>query len=165
MEEGRWRLPAEQAGEANLSAGRRQQVLAADHDVNPLPEVVDTHGELVGPVTEPIADQHVTALLRRVLLLATQALVDERLGPGIYAHAPTGIVTQRQAAFAAVAVVAQFVVRRPTPEVRRPKSKVRGPTFDLLARAVAGVDERLLREIRDGVAIGRIVFALPHERE
>src|SRR4051812_41515554 len=165
MEEGRWYLPAQQAGDANLPAGRRQQVLAAYDDIDPLTEVINTHGELVGPVAETIADQHVSALLRGVLLLPTQALVDERLDSRVHAHAPPGTVSQRQAAFAAVAVVAQFVVRGSTREVRRPKSKVRGASFNLLARAVARVDESLPIQFRDSFTIDRIPLALTDERE
>src|SRR3954464_2431570 len=165
MEEGCWSLPAQQAGDANLPAGRRQQVLAAYHDVDPLAEIIDTHRELVGPVAETIADQHVSALLRRVLLLPTQALIDERLDAGVHAHAPPGVVSQRQAAVAAVAVVTQFHVRGRTREVRRPKSKVRGPALDLLARAVARINEPLPREIRNRVAVDRIAFARTDERE
>src|SRR3954464_281842 len=101
MEEGCRCLAAQQAGQANLSAGRRQQVLAAYDDVDPLAEIIDTHRELVGPVAETIADQHVSALLRRVLLLPTQALVDERLDARVDAQAPPGVVSQRQAAVAA----------------------------------------------------------------
>ena len=65
-------LAAEQPRETDLTAGRRQQVLAADHQVDALAVVVDGGGELVGPVAEPIADQHVAALPRRILFLRSE---------------------------------------------------------------------------------------------
>src|SRR5258708_29669062 len=69
-------LAPEEAREADLAARGRQQILAADHEVDALAVVVDGGGELVGPVAEPIANQDVTALLGRILFLRA-----ENLGP------------------------------------------------------------------------------------
>ncbi len=48
-------LPANQARQPDLPAGRGQQVLAADDERYTLHRVVDRCHALVGPVPEPIA--------------------------------------------------------------------------------------------------------------
>ena len=48
-----------------------------------MPEIVHHHGELVGPLAEPVPQQQVAALGRRVLLPVTQPRVLEVLGAGI----------------------------------------------------------------------------------
>src|SRR6476659_10235371 len=50
VEESCWTLTPEQPGEPDLAPGRRQQIDAADHQVDALAEIVHRHGELVGPV-------------------------------------------------------------------------------------------------------------------
>ena len=73
MQEDRRRRPAEQPAEQDLAAGGLEQVLAPDHQVHAVPEVVHHHGELVGPLPEPVAQQQVAALRRRVLRPARRA--------------------------------------------------------------------------------------------
>ena len=63
VQEGRGRFASEQPREADLASGRREQIFAADHQVDALAEVVHADRELVGPIAESIADQ--TRLCRR----------------------------------------------------------------------------------------------------
>jgi hypothetical protein len=58
---------SEQPGKLNLTARRFQQVDAANHQVDSLPEIVDRCRKLVGPVSQSIADQQVAALRGRPL--------------------------------------------------------------------------------------------------
>ena len=95
MEEARgWSLRIEQPAELELAAGRGEEVLAPDDQVDPLVEVVHHHRELVGPVAVAVAQEQVAALLGRDLaplaeeqvvedrLLALEAQAPDRRGPG-----------------------------------------------------------------------------------
>jgi hypothetical protein len=62
MEECRWMLAAEQAGELNLPAGRIEEILAAYDEVHLLQPVIDDDGELIGPVAVSIANEQIAAL-------------------------------------------------------------------------------------------------------
>src|SRR5215472_15544135 len=42
-------LAPEQPREADLPAGRRKQILPANHQIDSMPEIIDADGELVGP--------------------------------------------------------------------------------------------------------------------
>src|SRR5258708_5315376 len=144
-------LAPEEAREADLAARGRQQILAADHEVDALAVVVDGGGELVGPVAEPFANQDVTALLGRILFLRAENLVDECFNSGIHPHPPPDAVSQRQAPLTAPAGVAQF---------RRSEFDV----LYLLPRAITRVDKPQRREDVHRFAIDRAALALADER-
>src|SRR5688572_22405076 len=77
MQERRWMVPAKHFPEENLAAGRAQQVLAPDDQGDPLPGVVHRHAELIGPVPGGVAEQQITALAgRSMLLLAEPDIVE-----------------------------------------------------------------------------------------
>jgi len=70
-------VPAKHFPEENLAAGRAQQVLAPDDQGDPLPGVVHRHAELIGPVPGGVAEQQITALAgRSMLLLAEPDIVE-----------------------------------------------------------------------------------------
>src|SRR6516162_4665798 len=98
-------LAPEQPREADLPAGRRKQILAANHEIDSLAEIVDGDRELIRPVAEAIADQDVSALRRGVQLPGSEAAIDELLDARIQPHAPAVAIDQRQPTAAAVSVV------------------------------------------------------------
>src|SRR5580765_1346958 len=59
-------LAAEKPRQTDLTGRRWEEVDAANDQVNSLTAVVDRHGKLVGPVAEPIANQHVATLARGI---------------------------------------------------------------------------------------------------
>jgi len=65
VQEHRRRGPAEQATQADLAAGRPEQVFSSYHQVHPVPQVVHHHRELVGPLAQPVAQEEIAALARR----------------------------------------------------------------------------------------------------
>ena len=63
-----WRCRAtEQSCEVDLPSGALEQVLAPDHDIDTVRHVIHHHRELVRPVAVAVAEQQVSALLRRLL--------------------------------------------------------------------------------------------------
>ena len=110
MQKRRGALAAEQAREPDLPAGRGKQILTANHEIDLLVEIVDADGELISPVAPSIADQHVAALLRRIVLLRSEPPIDEALDAGVHAHAPANAVDQRNPAPAAMTVVDKFSI-------------------------------------------------------
>ena len=64
--------PAQEPGQLKLPAGRLQQIHPSDDMSDALKPVVDDNGELIRPVAVPVAEQHVSALLRGPLLLWAQ---------------------------------------------------------------------------------------------
>ena len=63
---------AQHPGEPELAARRRQQVLAANNNVDAVPDVIDGHGELVGPLPKPVTQQQIATLALRPLLLRAE---------------------------------------------------------------------------------------------
>src|SRR5690606_7749218 len=51
----------------HLSPGRGQQVIAADHQVDSVLDVVNYHAQLVGPLAERIANDRIAMIEQRVL--------------------------------------------------------------------------------------------------
>src|SRR5687768_6105363 len=103
MPEPRRRGATDEPGQAKLTSRRIEQIDTADDVGDSLRVIVHRHGELIGPVTEAVADQHVPTLPAGVLLLGTQQLVEEALGAGIHTHAPTDALCQRDVAVPASA--------------------------------------------------------------
>ncbi len=66
------------APEQHLTPGAREQVFPANDHVDALLHVVHHDAELVGPVPEPVAHEHVAALCGRHLALRPEAQVVER---------------------------------------------------------------------------------------
>ena len=71
--------PGRGACNADLPAGRRQQVLAPDHDIDPMLHIIHDDGELVSPLPEPVAHEQVAALGSWFLFLGTEPEVIESL--------------------------------------------------------------------------------------
>ena len=101
MHEGGGNGTAEQPRELNLAAGRRQQIHAADDDIDVLTPVIDRDRELIGPVAEPIANQQVAALPGRRLRLSPEQRIVEHLDGVWQTDPPADTAGQRQAAIAA----------------------------------------------------------------
>ena len=141
-------LAAEKTRELDLPAGRRQQIHAANDQVDALAPVVHGDRELIRPVAEPVANQHVAALLRRRLFLPAEQRIFEHLDTRRQAHAPAEAVGQRQVAIAARAGIFQLATR-----VRRGAGhRQRTPC------AVAGVDQSPVAQpaqclVVDGLAV------------
>ncbi len=66
MEKPRRRGASEEPREADLPAGRRQEILAAHDEADLLLPVVDRDGELIRPVAAAIANQRIAALFGRI---------------------------------------------------------------------------------------------------
>jgi len=94
VQERRRLLATEQSRNSDLAAGRREQVDSSDHVIDVLPPVIDRDGELIRPVAVPIAQEHVAALLLRILLLETEPFVYERLDTRIDPETPAVAVDQ-----------------------------------------------------------------------
>src|SRR5262245_55661600 len=86
MQEQRRLAPAEQPRELQLTAGGREEIVAANHVRHTLDVVVDCHSELIRPVAFAIANQQITALFGRALFLRAVPEVDKALGGGLEAH-------------------------------------------------------------------------------
>src|SRR5262245_54263481 len=108
MEELRRLGASEQAGELNLPARRRQQIVAADDERHPLDVVVDGRGELVRPVALAILHQQIAALLRRSLFLRSVPEIDESLDGRLEADANADARPFGEAAIAARTGIATF---------------------------------------------------------
>ena len=68
---------SEHSRQSDLSSSRREEVLAANDEVDTLAEVVHGDGELIRPEAIAIAEQHVTALGCRCLLERSEARILE----------------------------------------------------------------------------------------
>src|SRR3954447_18278741 len=77
MKKSRRLAAAQHPGELNLAASRRQQVIAADDEIDALFHVVHRHRELEAPVPVSILAEHVAALFERTLLLDAVPQIDE----------------------------------------------------------------------------------------
>src|SRR5436305_15105812 len=95
--------PSEQPRELNLSAGRRQEIFAADDERHTLVEVIHRNGELVGPVAESVADQQVAARVEGPLFLRSQRHIIESLDGRFDPDAHAESSTEREMSFAATA--------------------------------------------------------------
>jgi D-aminopeptidase len=139
---------AEQPRQPDLTAGRRKQILPADDEVDPLAPIVHGDGELIRPVAQPVADQHVAALCRRVLLLPAHHRIVKNLHPWQQSHAPTEPVAQGQMTIAAATRIAKL-----GPDAA-------GAGLDLASRAVARVDETAGAKNLDGFPVDGLAVAL-----
>jgi hypothetical protein len=160
-------LAPEQACEPDLAAGGRQQVFAADHEVDPLSVVVDGDGELIRPVAEPIADHDVAALLRRILFLGAEDFVDEPLDTGVHPYTPSDAVSERQSAIATLSGIPQLrcVARLAPPAFAKAAAGSRASRLDLFPRAITGIDEPLRGQYVDRFSIDRLALALSDDGE
>jgi hypothetical protein len=77
-EHGRLR-PPEQPAQSDLTAGGLEQILPPDDQMHLLPQVVHGHRELIGPLTPPVPEEHISALDRGVLRLGPESCVLEPL--------------------------------------------------------------------------------------
>lgn len=152
MQEPRRLGPAQQASQADLSPGRRQQVLAPDHVRDRLRRVVGHRRKLIRPVAEPIADEQVATLRRRLLRLRAETGIHEAFDARRHPHPPPDPIDQGQAAIPAGARIAPFAVRS------------RLDALQVGPRAGATVDEAGSDQARERLAIHRLTSALPDHR-
>ena len=92
----RWSATAEHTCEADLPSGRGEQVLPPYDQIHILLQVVHCHRELVGPVAQPILEQHVSALGARILLLLSEQHVGELFTSGVHRHSDATSFPGRQ---------------------------------------------------------------------
>lgn len=64
MKKPRWSRPTKEAGELDLPSRGQEQILTTNDEGHLLVQVVNGHGELIGPVATAVANQHVAALAR-----------------------------------------------------------------------------------------------------
>src|SRR5918994_280336 len=91
-----WGAPAEHTRKANLPSGRGEQVLPPYDQIYILLQVVHCHRELVGPVAQPVLEQHVSALGARILLLFSEQHVCELFIPGVHRDSDASSFPGRQ---------------------------------------------------------------------
>src|SRR5205814_9029953 len=116
----------QQPRDLNLPACRREQIVAANDQRDALQVVVDRRCKLVRPLSLPIADQHVTALLRWPLLLGSMPYVLEALDRRVEPHTRPQRAALRQMLRPARAWVTELAGHEPG-------------RCDLASRALAGV--------------------------
>src|SRR5688572_26160143 len=141
MPEPRRRCATDEPGQAKLTSRRIEQIDTANDVGYPLRVIVDGHGELIGPVTEAVAHQHVPTLPAGVLFLRAQQFVEEALGAGIHAHAPTDTLSQWNVAVPAGARI--HIAWNVGPSARAAEHQLT-------------IDQRLQR-----LAVDRVALALP----
>ena len=110
MQELRGLSAAHETSEANLPAGGREQIVAADHVRDALHEVVDGGDELIGPVAGAVADEQVAALLGRLLLLRSLSKIHESLHGRLEPDAQPDAGTIGESTVAAGSRVPQLVL-------------------------------------------------------
>ena len=81
VEEPRRHGPSEQPAEAHLRGRRLDEVLAPDHEIDPVAEIVDDHAHGVGPVAVPIADREVACRGHR-----PESATEHGIGPRLLAR-------------------------------------------------------------------------------
>ena len=96
----------------NLPAGGLEQIGSANHVGDALQVIVYGHGELIGPVAQPIAKQQIAALLARILLLRADERSTNRSTPGSMRTRQPTSSTERNPSIAACARIALTVDRR-----------------------------------------------------
>ena len=112
VREGRRLVAAEQARDADLTAGRRQQVASAHDQIDALPEVIDARDELIRPVAEPIANDDVAALRRGILRAAARSSRSSNVSaPGSIRSRQATPSSEREAAIATRAADSRRFVR------------------------------------------------------
>src|SRR5215203_11508 len=89
------------AGETYLAAGRGQQVLSPNHQVNALLQIIHDHPELVRPVAQTILHEHISALPCWILVLVSQNTVIEAFGSIPDHHPNTSSRTRLEVSLAA----------------------------------------------------------------
>lgn len=83
MGELRRMLRAQHPRQPYLPTSRSEQILSSDHGRDAMAKVVYHHGELVGPVTQPVPQQQITTLTRGVLALLAQQEIGESFVAGL----------------------------------------------------------------------------------
>ena len=151
MEEARRFGAAEHAAQGDLDRRGFAKIIAADHEIDPVPEVVHDHAQGIGPVAVLITQSRVAPGGHGPCLGA-----EHEVGPCLFPVAcgrserHPGLVDPKTAGSA------------PTWTARtRPRAVVRcGPGPKHLATAIAGVHAAPPSKIRDDVRIDRTVVGL-----
>jgi hypothetical protein len=91
-----WSAPAEHTTQPDLSSGRAEQVLAPYDQIYILLQVVHCHRELVGPVAQPVLEQHVSALGMRILFLFSEQHVGELFQSRLHHYSDATAFLKRQ---------------------------------------------------------------------
>ena len=108
VNEGRRTVTAKEARDADLPAGRRQQIDSANDHIDFLSPVIHRDRKLVGPVAVSIANQYIAALLCRVLLLDPEHAVLKFLNAGIHPQTPAVAVDEWMMLVAAGSGIVKF---------------------------------------------------------
>src|SRR5262245_5514541 len=103
---------AKETRELDLAAGRREQIVAADHMRHTLHPVVHGGDELISPVTGAVAHQEIAALFRRTLLLRSAPKIHEPFDGRFEPDANAEAGTLDQPAIATRAGIPEFILAR-----------------------------------------------------
>jgi hypothetical protein len=154
MEERRRLLTPKESRDPDLSAGGREKVDTANDVIHTLLPVINRNGELIRPVAVTIAQQHVAALLFRILALASKPPIVELLNARIDPKTPAITVDQRKLFVSTEARVPQF--RR---LIDWGRNAVSGEACDA-AGTVARIEESLLAQPIQRFTVDVIAIAL-----
>src|SRR5262245_51643540 len=164
----------EQPRQLDLTAGRCQQVVAADDERHLLDVVVHGRSKLVGPVSFTIFDQEIAALRRWPLLLRAVTKIDEPFDGRLEPDAQSRAGLFGQPALAARTRIAELgggiqMWGRP---FRPPAGILKGCLYtshglcggDLRARAVACVHKSAAPKPVEGLLVDIAALALADQR-
>lgn len=151
VKEPRWRSAPEHPRQSYLSARGREEILATDHEIDALFDVVDDDGELIGPVSTAVAREEVAALVVRVLRHGPKAKIVEVLGEaGCHENAACRRDVRIDLACAAGAGISEF----------RGVRRTRRCACDIDPRTAAGVGQTARVQLREASLVARGVVTL-----
>src|SRR4051794_35240308 len=140
----------EDTGEPDLHRRRLEQVLAADHEIDSMPHVVDDDAEPVRPVAVPIPDREIAGERDKAGTRAESSVLPGLL-PVTEGDAKRRAGSRRKPPLGAAARTPGTHPRSSARPFRRGERR---------ARAVAGVDATLVGELRQrsGVDVTRVAL-------
>ena len=144
MQENRSISTSHHPRQLNLAPGRRDEIGASYHQCDVLPEVIDGHRKLIGPMPITVSCEQIAALLGWHLRDWTKETVVEVFSVIAKLHANSASQHRVQSARAASAVIAF--------------------TADVLARALARVDVSGRAQVVQRVFVHPRPLALPEQR-
>ncbi len=105
-----WFDAPEQSRQVLLPGGGTEQIFAANYQVNFLIEIVHRYGELIRPLTKPVAYEEVAALERRCRDLRAKQQIVERFNSVVYTNASRQRRCLVEISAPAAPIVAEFLV-------------------------------------------------------
>lgn len=141
-------VPPEEARDLNLPAGRGQDVLAANHEIDALIEIVDHDRELIGPVSMAIAREDIAGDVRGDLFHRPQPEIGERDALGREEDPPALVNRAIDVEATARARITNLTFIR-TDDLR-----------DRLPRTRAWIDQARVREPAERFGVSRPTLAL-----